>query len=314
MEIPQIADVEDAARRIKPFVHRTPVLTCSAIDAMVGCKVFFKAENFQKAGAFKARGAHNAVMALTDQQARRGVATHSSGNHAAALALAARNRGVEAHIVMPSNSPKVKQAAVRGYGARITFCEPTLEAREHTLEKVVRDTGCVVVHPYDDPMVIAGQATAALELIEQVGALDMLMAPVGGGGLMSGTAIAAGILSPSIQLIGAEPKGADDAFQSLTQGTLVPSVNPKTMADGLLTSLSPRTFSILLQHEVKIVTVGEKSIHMALKTTLERMKIVVEPSAAVPLAALLESDFGQAGSRLGVILSGGNLDLKSANF
>ncbi len=309
VKIPGIQDVREAASRIKPFIHRTPVLTCNAIDSMTGCQVFFKAENFQKAGAFKARGAHNALMAMSDKDASLGVTTHSSGNHAAALALAARNRGVDACIVMPSNAPMVKRAAVEGYGARIVFCEPTLDAREKTLARLVQETGAAVVHPYDDPLVIAGQATAALELLEDVGDLDMVLAPVGGGGLMSGTAITVRALCPAASLVGVEPKGADDAFRSLEQGKLVPSANPSTIADGLLTSLSPRTFRILSRELERIVTVGEDAIRMALRIIMERMKIVVEPSAAVTLAALLESNFGQSGLRVGVILSGGNLEL-----
>ncbi|RME23736.1 MAG: pyridoxal-phosphate dependent enzyme, partial [Deltaproteobacteria bacterium] len=269
-EPPSAEQILAARRRIEPHVHRTPVVTCRAIDAACGCSVFFKPENLQKVGAFKARGATNAVLSLSDEQARHGVATHSSGNHAAALAWAAGLRGIDAHIVMPENAPEVKIKAVEGYGARITFCKPTLEAREETLEKVVERTGAAFIHPYDEPLVIAGQATAALELIEDAGPVDFLVAPVGGGGLMSGTCLAAAMASPQTKLVGAEPAGADDAYRSLQQGRLVPSVAPKTMADGLLTSLSPLTFSILSKHLERIVTVSEEAIARALRLILER--------------------------------------------
>ncbi len=309
LEIPSIDDVRAAAERIRPHVHRTPVMTCAGLDAIFGCRLFFKPECLQKVGAFKARGAHNAVFSLSDEQAGRGVATHSSGNHAAALALAARNRGIQAHIVMPTSAPAVKQAAVAGYGARITFCEPTLAAREAGLEAVVAQTGATFIHPYDDVRVIAGQGTAALELLEDAGGLELMLAPVGGGGLMSGTAITTAAVSPATRIVGAEPAGADDAFRSLQTGTLQPSEYPTTMADGLLTSLSERTFAILRDRLERIATVSEDAIAAAMRHVYERMKLVIEPSAAVPLAALLEHDLGQAGVRVGVILSGGNVEL-----
>jgi threonine dehydratase len=290
--LPTIDDVRAAAARIAPYAHRTPVLTSGTLDALAGARLFFKCENLQKVGAFKFRGACNAVMSLAEKEARGGVATHSSGNHAQALALAARLRGVPAHIVMPRTSPQVKRVAVAGYGAAITFCEPTLAARESTLAEVVARTGATFVHPYDDPRVIAGQGTAALELFAQAGPLDAILAPVGGGGLLSGTAIAAAGSSPATRVIGTEPAGADDAFRSLAEGHIVPSVEPRTVCDGLLTSLGELTFAVIRQHVV-----------------WERMKIVIEPSSAVPVAALLSRSAGLAGARVGVILSGGNVDL-----
>ena len=302
-------DILKAAERIRPYAHRTPVVTCAALDDWVGARIFLKCENFQKVGAFKFRGACNAVFSLTDAQAARGVATHSSGNHAQALALAARLRGIPASIVMPRTAPTVKKSAVAGYGARITFCEPTLAARESTLDDVVLATGAHVVHPYDDDRVIAGQGTAALELLGEVPDLDILLAPVGGGGLISGTAIAAAALDPRIRVIAAEPRNADDAWQSLQAGRIIPALNPRTIADGLLTSLSERTFAVIRQHVEQIVTVGETAIVTAMKFVWERAKLVIEPSAAVPIGALWERKFDATGLRIGVILSGGNVDL-----
>jgi len=306
---PTLADIRQAADRIRPFAHRTPVLTCASIDRETGTRVFFKCENLQKVGAFKFRGAANAVLSLTGDEIARGVATHSSGNHAQALALAARLRGAAATIVMPRTSPAVKKAAVAGYGARIVFCEPTLAAREAALAEVVAATGAHVVHPYDDDRVIAGQGTAALELLADVPDLDVVMTPVGGGGLLSGTSIAVAALAPRVRVIGAEPEMADDAFRSLQTGSIQPSVNPRTVADGLLTSLSPRTFAIIRQNVERIVTVGEAAIITAMKFVWERAKIVIEPSAAVPVGALWERKVDLAGLRVGIILSGGNVDL-----
>jgi threonine dehydratase len=306
---PTLADVRRAAERIRPYAHRTPVLTCASLDAMIGARLFFKCENFQKVGAFKFRGACNAVFSLSEEEARRGVATHSSGNHAAALSLAARLRGIPAHVVMPSTSRVIKQAAVAGYGGCIVLCEPTLAAREATLERVVAETGATVVHPYNDPRVIAGQGTAALELLEDVGDLDIVMAPVGGGGLLSGTAIAVTAIAPATRVVAAEPAGADDAFRSLKEGRIVPSVNPQTVADGLLTSLGTLTFAVIRERVEQIVTVSEAAIVMAMRHVWERMKVIIEPSSAVPLAALLEGTLAVHGLRVGVILSGGNVDL-----
>lgn len=307
--LPTIDDVRRAAERIKPYAYRTPVLTCASLDRLSGCRLFFKPENFQKVGAFKFRGAMNAVFSLTDDEVRRGVATHSSGNHAAALALAAARRGTRAYIVMPENSSEVKKAAVAGYGAEITFCESTLQGREDGLERTLEKTGATFVHPYNNPRVIAGQGTAALELLEDIPELDIVIAPVGGGGLMSGTAITVSSISPRTRIVGAEPQGADDAYRSLAAGRIIPSENPQTIADGLLTSLGSLTFPILHRHLERIVTVSEEAIIRAMRHVWERMKIIIEPSAAVPLAAIMESDWKQRGQRIGVILSGGNVNL-----
>ncbi|MGD1148702.1 MAG: pyridoxal-phosphate dependent enzyme [Thermoanaerobaculaceae bacterium] len=306
---PVLADVRAAAERIRPYGHRTPVLTCTSLDAMVGARLFFKCENFQKVGAFKFRGATNAVFSLSEYDASKGVATHSSGNHAAALSLAARLRGITAHVVMPRTTKAVKQAAVAGYGGRIVLCDPTLAAREATLASVVAETGATVVHPYNDSRVIAGQGTAALELLEDVRDLDIVMVPVGGGGLLSGTAITVGSLSPKTCVVAAEPAAADDAFRSLKEGRIVPSVDPRTVADGLLTSLGTLTFAIIRERGAKIVTVSEEATVTAMRHVWERMKIVIEPSSAVPLGALLEGALPAAGQRIGVILTGGNVDL-----
>lgn len=307
--VPDIEAIRRAAERIKPFINHTPVLTCKNLDRMVDAKLFFKCENFQKVGAFKFRGASNAVFSLSDEEASCGVATHSSGNHAQALALAAKNRRTKAYIVMPRNSSKVKIRAVKGYGGNIIFCEPTLKAREDTLTRVVNETGATFIHPYNDYRVIAGQGTAALELLEEVKNLDAIVVPVGGGGLLSGTALTFSNLSPQTKVIAAEPEGADDAYRSFYQGRLIPSVNPKTIADGLLTSLGDLTFPIIRKYVHQIVTVSEDAITKSMRLTWERMKIVVEPSAAVPFGALLENKINLRGKRVGIILSGGNVDL-----
>jgi threonine dehydratase len=306
---PTLVDVQAAAARIKPYVHRTPVLTCTSLNDFVGAALFCKCENFQKVGAFKFRGACNAVFALSEQEARHGVATHSSGNHAAAVALAARLRGVPAHIVMPDNAPTVKKAAVAGYGGSIVYCAPTLAAREATLTRVVHETGATFIHPYNDARVIAGQGTAALELLSDVADLDAIMAPVGGGGLLSGTAIVTAALSSSTQVIAAEPEAADDAYRSLQAGKILPANDPRTVADGLRTSLGELTFAIMQQHVQQIVTISEEAIVSAMRYVWERMKIVIEPSAAVPIGALLEKKIDLTSKRIGVILSGGNVSL-----
>jgi threonine dehydratase len=306
---PTLADVRAAHERIRPFVHRTPVLTCSAVDALAGARVFFKCENFQKVGAFKFRGATNAVRSLPDPAAARGVVTHSSGNHAAALALAARQRGVPAYIVMPDNAPAVKREAVAGYGGRITYCAPTQTAREAACAELVRSTAATLVHPYDDDAVIAGQGTAALELLEDVPDLDAILAPVGGGGLLSGTLIAAKGVRPGLRVIGCEPALADDAAASLREGRIVPARPPVTVADGLRTSLGQKTFPIVREMVETIALVEEAEILAALRLILERMKLVVEQSSTVPLAALLNRPLGLAGKRVGIIISGGNLDV-----
>ncbi len=311
---PDIDRIREAAERIKPYAHHTPVLTCESINRMVGASVFFKCENFQKVGAFKFRGACNAVFSLTDEEAGRGVATHSSGNHAAALSLAAIKRGVKAVIVMPRTSLEIKKAAVKGYGGEIIYCEPTLESREVTLERVIEETGTTFIHPYNDYRIIAGQGTAALELLEEVADLDMIMAPVGGGGLMSGTALASHGISTGIKLIGVEQEGADDAYRSLIAGRIVPSVNPQTIADGLLTSLGDLTFPIIKRHVEQIVTVSDDAIIRAMRLVWERMKIIIEPSASVTIGALLERKFDFSQRRVGIIISGGNVDLDSLPF
>lgn len=304
-----LTHIQQAAERIKPFAHRTPVLTNESLNQQVGAQVFLKCENLQKVGAFKFRGACNAVYSLSDEEAKHGVCTHSSGNHAQALALAARMRGIPAFIVMPNNAPQVKKDAVAGYGGQITFCEPTLEARESTLERIRLDTGANVVHPYNDERVIAGQGTAALELLESIPDLDVVIAPVGGGGLLSGTSIAAKGLRPSIRVIAAEPEMADDAYRSIKEGKIIPSISPKTIADGLLTSLGTLTFPIIQQNVEQIVTVSEQGIIDSMKFIWERAKIVIEPSSAVAVGVLWEKKIDLGGLKIGVILSGGNVDL-----
>ncbi|GAB4570999.1 MAG: pyridoxal-phosphate dependent enzyme [Anaerolineales bacterium] len=305
-----IKDIQQAAQRIKPYIHRTPVMTNESLSQQVGTQVFMKCENLQKVGAFKFRGASNAVWSLTDDEAVRGVVTHSSGNHAQALALAAKMRGIPAYIVMPSNAPQVKKNAVAGYGGQITFCEPTLEARERTMEGIRLGTGASVVHPYDNERVIAGQGTAALELLEDIPDLDVVIAPVGGGGLLSGTSIAATETKKGIRVIAAEPEMADDAFRSLKTGKIIPSVNPKTVADGLLTSLGVLTFPIIKERVEQIVTVSETGIIEAMKFVWERAKLIIEPSAATVIAVLWEKKIDLSGLKVGVILSGGNVDLE----
>jgi len=307
---PTLNDIRQAAERIKPYAHRTPVLTNESLNQKVGARVFLKCENLQKVGAFKFRGACNAVYSLTDEEAARGVCTHSSGNHAQALALAARMRGIPAYIVMPNNAPSVKKNAVAGYGGLITFCEPTLEARESTMDGIRLETGATVVHPYNDERVISGQGTAALELLEDYPDLDVIIAPVGGGGLLSGTAIAATELKKGIRVIAGEPEMADDAFRSMQEGVIIPSINPKTIADGLLTSLGALTFPVIQQRVEQIVTVSEAGIIETMKYVWERAKIIIEPSSAVAVGVLWEKKIDLRGLKVGVILSGGNVDLE----
>jgi len=306
---PTLDDIRAAARRIAPYAHRTPVMTCESLDRQTGCRVFLKCENLQKVGAFKFRGACNAVFSLSDAEAARGVVCHSSGNHAQALALAARLRDITAHIVMPRTAPEVKKAAVAGYGGRITLCEPTLAARETTQARVIAETGAVEVHPYNNHRIIAGQGTAALELLTDVPDLDVILTPVGGGGLLSGTAIAATELRPGMRVIAGEPEMADDAARSLAAGRILPSENPKTIADGLLTSLGSLTFPIIRERVERIVTVSEAAIIAAMRFVWERAKIVIEPSAAVPVAVLWERKVDLSGLRVGIVLSGGNVAL-----
>ncbi|MBN8656961.1 MAG: pyridoxal-phosphate dependent enzyme [Anaerolineae bacterium] len=305
-----LKDVLQAAQRIKPYIHRTPVMTNESLNQKVDAQVFMKCENLQKVGAFKFRGASNAVWSLTDEEAARGVVTHSSGNHAQALALAAKMRGIPAYIVMPSNAPQVKKNAVAGYGGQITFCEPTLEARESTMEGIRQRTGASVVHPYDNERVMAGQGTVALELLEEVPDLDVIIAPVGGGGLLSGTSIAATETKKGIRVIAAEPEMADDAFRSMQAGKIIPSQNPKTIADGLLTSLGALTYPVIKEKVEQVVTVSEAGIVESMKFIWERAKIVIEPSAATVIAVLWEKKIDLSGLKVGVILSGGNVDLE----
>lgn len=303
------ADVESAAHRIAPFVHRTPVMSSRRLNEILGAEVVFKCENLQRTGAFKARGAHNAVFSLNESQAARGVVTHSSGNHAAALSLAARNRGVRALIVMPSNATRAKVESVRRLGGEVSFCEPTIAAREAAVEAIIADQGATLVHPYDDPRVIAGQGTAALELLQEVPGLEAVLAPVGGGGLMSGTAVAVRGHNPSVRLWAAEPAQADDAWRSWTSGALTAGDPPNTIADGLRTTLGQNGFLILRNLLDEFTTVSEDSIVAAMRLVWEVLKIVIEPSSAVAVAALLEAKPEAQGRKVGVILSGGNVDL-----
>ncbi len=309
MNQPNKQSIGQAAQRIQPYINRTPILTSESLNAMFHTSMYFKCENFQKAGAFKSRGACNAVFSLTESQLQQGVATHSSGNHAQALARAARLRNTNAHIVMPSDSSRVKVEAVRAYGGIITFCVPSLEARESTLLTVIQATGALEIHPYDNLHIIAGQATAALELIQDTPPLHIILAPVGGGGLLSGTAISAHYFSPKTQVWAAEPQQADDAYRSFTQKTFIPSIQPNTIADGLRTSLGTYTFPIILDHVQRILTVSEADIILAMKLIWERMKIIVEPSAAVCLAAIKQHPELFTDKNIGIILSGGNVDL-----
>jgi threonine dehydratase len=306
--------IEDCYEYIKRFIHKTPVLTSSYFNNAINGQVFFKCENFQKVGAFKFRGATNAVLNLSEAQKQKGVATHSSGNHAQALALAAKNEGIKAYIVMPETSKKVKVNAVKEYGAEIIFCKPTLQSREDTLDKVVEKTGAHFIHPYDNDDIILGQSTSAYELIKEHPDLDNIMTPVGGGGLLSGTALATHYFSPETIIYAAEPTGADDAYRSLKAGKIIPSVNPNTIADGLLTSLGERNFKIIQQYVREIFTVNDTEIIEAMRNVWERMKIIIEPSSAVPVAALLKYRSYFEGKKTGIIISGGNVDLKNLPF
>ncbi|HUO95605.1 MAG TPA: pyridoxal-phosphate dependent enzyme [Steroidobacteraceae bacterium] len=304
---PAFADIEAAVRRIGQYVQRTPVLASVDLSQALGAAVEFKCENLQSAGAFKSRGACNAVFSLDDASAAHGVATHSSGNHAAALSRAARLRGIPAYIVMPRGAPRIKRAAVEGFGGRIEECEPTLAAREHAAAALVASTGATLVHPYDDPRVIAGQGTIVVELAAQVAAPDVVLTPVGGGGLLSGSALAARRLWPRTRVVGAEPAGADDAYRSFRSGTLMPQLAPQTIADGLRGALSARTLRLLRANADDVVTVSEAGIVAAMRLVFDLLKVVIEPSAAVPVAALLEGKVRAA--RAVVVLSGGNVDL-----
>jgi threonine dehydratase len=314
MRLPELADIMAAHERIKPFIHNTPVMRSQQLNEMFGCELFFKCENFQKVGAFKFRGATNAVLSLSSEEKLKGVVTHSSGNHAAALALAARMNGIKANIVMPDNAPVVKKNAVAGYGAEITFCKPTLQAREDTTQMIIEKTGATLIHPYDNFNVICGQGTASLELLQEKADLDIIVAPVGGGGLMSGTSACVKGMTKNIQVIGAEPLSANDAFISFTTGVLSPSVNPITCADGLLTSLSELTFSVIRKNVDIILTAKEDSIIECMLLVWERMKIIIEPSSATVLAVVRENPGIFSGKKIGLIISGGNVDFRKLPF
>jgi threonine dehydratase len=312
--LPSFDEIRLAAERIKPYVHKTPVLRSRNLNKLCGADIYFKCENLQRMGAFKMRGAMNALLNLTQTEREKGVATHSSGNFAQALSLAAQTLKLNAYIVMPSNSSEVKKRAVEAYGAEITECEPSLDAREKTLEQVVARTGATFIHPFNDLNVILGNSTAAMELFIETADLDYILAPVGGGGLLAGTALASYHLSPECKVIGCEPFGADDAYRSLKAGEILPSINPQTIADGLRTSLGDKTYPIIKKLVNKIIRVEEEEIVTAMHLVWERMKIIIEPSSAVAFAAILkEKDFFST-SRTGIILSGGNVDLNHLPF
>jgi threonine dehydratase len=310
-EIPVYSDIVTASHLISKYVNKTPVFTSRQVNEQTGGEVFFKCENFQRAGAFKFRGACNTVFSLSNEDASKGVATHSSGNHAQALALAASLRGIKATVVMPSNAPKIKVAAVKGYGAEVILCEPTLESRESTLVDVVNRTGATFIHPYNNPGIIAGQGTAALELLQEVPDLDFILTPVGGGGLLSGTAIAAKHIKPGIKVIGTEPEIADDAMRSFKEGRLIRINQTNTVADGLRTSLGELTFAAIQRHVDDIVTVPEASIIRDMRFIWERMNMIIEASCAVPVSALFDDKVNIKGKKAGVIITGGNVDLDS---
>jgi len=303
--------IREAHARIRDKIVRTPVLTSETLDAESRASLFFKCESFQKIGAFKARGATNAVFQLSEEEAKRGVATHSSGNHAAAVARAAKLRGIPAYVVMPHNAPKAKIESVQRLGAKVEFCEPTIAAREAAAVRIIAETGAQLVHPFNDYRVMAGQGTATLELLDERPDLDLILCPIGGGGLISGTAVAAKGLKPGIRVVGVEPAGADDAFRSFHSGTIAPMVNPQTIADGLRGSLGDKTFAVIRESVDDVVTVSEAGIVRAMRGIWESLKIVVEPSAAVAYAAVVEGRVEVAGQRVGLIVTGGNLDLDS---
>jgi threonine dehydratase len=309
MYIPTLADMTAAEERIRPYIHRTPVLTSSFINSLAGAELFFKCENFQKAGAFKARGASNAVFGLSDEQAARGVATHSSGNHGTCLSYAAGRRGIPCTVVMPRTAPQAKKAAVRGYGGKVVECEPSTSSREAVFAEVVAETGAEFVHPYNDPRVIAGQATCSKELIEQVDGLDVVIAPIGGGGMVSGTCLTLSNLAPRIKIYAAEPAQADDAYRSFKAGHIIADDAPNTVADGLKVPLKELTWHFVRNHVTDILTASEEDIVDAMKLIWKRMKIVMEPSSAVPLATILKNTHVFAGKRVGIIITGGNVDL-----
>jgi len=307
--LPDAPAILRAADRIRPYINRTPVIFSNTVNRKFNANIHFKCENFQKAGAFKARGATNTILSLDTNMVHGGVATHSSGNHAQALSWAASLINTRAYIVMPGNSSKVKVDAVKDYGGNIFFCEPTLEAREEKLKEVIKKTGAIEIHPYNDFRIITGQATAALEMISDLGNLDIIIVPVGGGGLLSGTLLSAAYFSPATKVIAVEPEGANDAWRSFREKKFIPSHNPRTIADGLRTSLGTLTFPVILKYVTDIVTVSEDSIISAMHFVWERMKIIIEPSSAVPVAALFEGKIDVTNKNIGIIISGGNVDL-----
>jgi threonine dehydratase len=306
---PTLAAIREAHARIAPHIHRTPVFRSASLDRLAGAELFFKCENLQRTGSFKMRGATNVIFSLSEPVAGRGVVTHSSGNHGAAVAYAARRRGIPAWVVVPRGAPEVKQRAIADFGGEVITCEPNLAAREAAAREIMERTGATLVHPYDDDRIIAAQGTAALELLEDAGSLDLVLAPVSGGGLLSGTAIAAQSLQPGIRVVGCEPAGADDAWRSLHSGQLQKSEKPETIADGLRASLSERTFAILRERVEDVVLIGEREILDAMRLIWERMKLVIEPSSAVTAAAVLLGKIDVSGKRVGILLSGGNVDL-----
>ena len=309
MYIPTYGDVETAHVRIAPYIHRTPVLTSSYLNGLTGADLYFKCENFQKAAAFKVRGASNAVFGLTEAQAAKGVATHSSGNHGLSLAYAAGRRGIACTVVMPRSAPRAKKDAVKGYGGSVVECEPSTSSREAVFAEVVAKTGAEFVHPYNDPRVIAGQATCALELNEQVPGLDIVIAPIGGGGMISGTCLTLSTVASKVKIYAAEPKQADDAARSFRAGHIIADDAPETVADGLTVPLKELTWHFVQKHVSDILTAEEDEIIDAMKMIWKRMKIVIEPSSAVPLATILRNPRIFSGKRVGVIITGGNVDL-----
>ena len=310
-KIPTYSDIQESAKRIHGFAHKTPVLQSSYFNRLTGAELFFKCENFQKVGAFKFRGAFNAISQLSKEGGDKGIITHSSGNHAQAVALASKINRYKATIVMPKNAPKVKVNAVQDYGAEIVFCESTIESRQETTDQIISKTGATFIHPYNNADVITGQGTSAKELLEEIPDLDIIIAPIGGGGLLSGTAIASKAIKPNIQILGAEPKLADDAYRSYQAGSIQPVLQTDTIADGLRTSLGSLTFQIINEKADDIITVAEDSIIRDMRRVWERMKIIIEPSSAVPISALLYGSADIGGKKIGIILTGGNVDLEN---
>lgn len=308
------SDLEQAHARIKPHIHRTPVLTSESINAIAGCELYFKCENFQKIGAFKARGGLNAVMCLPEDERQKGVVTHSSGNHAQAVSLAAKMCGIPAYIVMPETAPEVKKKAAKGYGAEITLCKPTIQARQENAHRIQQETGAFLVSPYNDNNVITGQGTAAIEFLEDTDHLDAIITPVGGGGLLAGTALAAHYYAPTTKVFAGEPEGAQDTYLSMKAGEMVTVPHPSTIADGLLASMGDKNFAIIKELVEDVFVVNDEEIVAAMRLIWERMKIIIEPSCAVPMAALLKNKAVFAGKKVGIILSGGNVDLGKLPF